>query len=82
MKRTLIIKMIGAGFVFLLVFGQAFGQTNPLPSWNDGAAKKAIVEFVKTTTTKGSSKFVPPAERIATFDNDGTLYASSRCISN
>ena len=38
-------------------------------------AKQAIVDFVKATTTKGSSKFVPPAERIATFDNDGTLYA-------
>jgi hypothetical protein len=44
-----------------------------LPSWNEGAAKNAIVEFVKATTTKSSSKFVPPAERIATFDNDGTL---------
>jgi phosphoserine phosphatase len=49
-------------------------QTDPLPSWNDGAAKKAIVEFVQTTTTQGNSKFVPPAERIATFDQDGTLW--------
>ena len=58
-----------------LAFGtQAFGQTDPLPSWNDGAAKKAIVEFVQATTTQGSPKFVPPAERIATFDQDGTLW--------
>ena len=49
-------------------------QTDPLPSWNEGAAKKAIVEFVQTTTTQGSANFVPPAERIATFDQDGTLW--------
>ena len=52
----------------------AQAQTDPLPSWNDGAAKQAIVEFVKDTTTQGSPKFVPPAERIATFDQDGTLW--------
>jgi phosphoglycolate phosphatase-like HAD superfamily hydrolase len=52
----------------------AFAQTDPLPSWNEGAAKKAIVEFVQTTTTPGSPNFVPPAERIATFDQDGTLW--------
>jgi phosphoglycolate phosphatase-like HAD superfamily hydrolase len=49
-------------------------QTDPLPSWNDGAAKKAIVEFVQATTTQGGPNFVPPAERIATFDQDGTLW--------
>jgi phosphoglycolate phosphatase-like HAD superfamily hydrolase len=53
---------------------QALAQTDTLPSWNDGRAKKAIVEFVQTTTTNGSPKFVPPAERIATFDQDGTLW--------
>jgi phosphoserine phosphatase len=47
---------------------------DPLPSWNDGPAKKAIVEFVAATTTADSPNFVPPAERIATFDNDGTLW--------
>jgi phosphoserine phosphatase len=47
---------------------------DPLPSWNDGAAKKAIVDFVKTTTTQGSPQFVPPEERVATFDQDGTLW--------
>jgi phosphoglycolate phosphatase-like HAD superfamily hydrolase len=49
-------------------------QTDPLPSWNDGAAKQAIVTFVKDTTTQGSPKFVPPGDRIATFDQDGTLW--------
>jgi len=60
----------------LLVLGaHAQAQTDALPSWNDGAAKKAIVEFVQATTTQGSPKFVPPEARIATFDNDGTLWA-------
>ena len=55
--------------------GRAYAQTDPLPSWNDGPAKQAIVEFVQSTTTQGGPQFVPPAERIATFDNDGTLWA-------
>ena len=49
-------------------------QTDPLPSWNDGATKKAIVEFVQATTDQSSPKFVPPLERVATFDQDGTLW--------
>ena len=51
-------------------------KTDPLPSWNDGASKKAIVAFVKETTTQGGPKFVPQEERIATFDQDGTLWVS------
>ena len=47
----------------------------PLPSWNDTAPKKAIVTFVERVTKQGSPDFVPPEERIATFDNDGTLWA-------
>ena len=47
---------------------------DPLPSWNDTAPKKAIVAFVEKVTKEGSSDFVLPAERIATFDNDGTLW--------
>src|ERR1700745_2311873 len=47
---------------------------DPLPSWNDGPAKQAIVEFVKATTTQGSPQFVPPEQRVATFDQDGTLW--------
>jgi phosphoglycolate phosphatase-like HAD superfamily hydrolase len=49
--------------------------TDPLPSWNDTATKKAIVTFVERVTKQGSPDLVPPAERIATFDNDGTLWA-------
>jgi len=47
---------------------------DPLPSWNDGATKQAIIDFVTGVTTEGGRDFVPPAERIATFDNDGTLW--------
>jgi phosphoserine phosphatase len=49
-------------------------QADPLPSWNDGAAKQAIVNFIQTTTDSGSTNFAPPEERIATFDQDGTLW--------
>jgi phosphoglycolate phosphatase-like HAD superfamily hydrolase len=49
--------------------------TDALPSWNDGKTKQSIVAFVEKVTTQGSPDFVPPAERIATFDNDGTLWA-------
>src|SRR5262247_2413494 len=52
----------------------ARAETDPLPSWNDGAAKAAIVDFVTRVTREGGTDFVPPAERIATFDNDGTLW--------
>jgi len=48
--------------------------TDSLSDWNDGAAKRAIVDFVQTTTDPSSSRFVPPAERVAVFDQDGTLW--------
>jgi hypothetical protein len=77
MKTTYPVSMLARAFALgtLLMLGlPAQAQTDPLPSWNDGAAKKAIVEFVQTTTTQGSPEFVPAAERIATFDQDGTLW--------
>jgi len=46
----------------------------PLKSWNDGPAKQAIIDFVRVTTDQGSPKFVPPEDRVATFDQDGTLW--------
>ncbi|HSA64637.1 MAG TPA: hypothetical protein VLE25_08105 [Nitrospira sp.] len=52
-----------------------FGQTEPLDTWNDGAPKEAIVKFVAEVTREGGPQFVPPAERIAVIDNDGTLWA-------
>src|SRR5262245_50671363 len=57
------------------VTGQlAANADDPLPSWNNGSTKNAIIEFVQATTNKGSDKFVPPEERIATFDEDGTTW--------
>src|SRR6185369_6466996 len=52
----------------------AHAQGDPLPSWNDGAAKKAITDFVRSTTDQVSPKFVPAEQRVATFDQDGTLW--------
>lgn len=49
--------------------------SDPLPSWNDGIPKNAIIDFIQRATTKGSPDFVPIEQRIATFDNDGTLWS-------
>jgi phosphoglycolate phosphatase-like HAD superfamily hydrolase len=59
----------------LAISAPALAQ-DPLPSWNDGPAKKAIVDFVMATIDQSSPKFVPPGERIAAFDQDGTLWVS------
>jgi hypothetical protein len=60
----------------LIVAATAAAQSSAsvLPSWNDGPAKQAIVEFVQATTNHGSPNFVRPEERIAEFDQDGTLW--------
>ena len=62
--------------VVILVLGVTAAQAadDPLSSWNDGPAKQAIVEFVEATTLPASPDFVPPEDRIATFDQDGTLW--------
>ncbi|MDM0014423.1 HAD family hydrolase [Variovorax sp. J22P168] len=67
-------KLVAMGMV-VLVTGCASVQPDPLPSWNEGATKQSIVAFVAKVTTPGSPDFVPVPERIATFDNDGTLWA-------
>ena len=69
MKRLLMKSILA----LLLLANVAFAA-DPLPSWNDTAPKKAIVAFVEQVTRVGSPSFVPTAERIATFDNDGTLW--------
>ena len=75
MKRTNIKRITILGqLLIVLLFGQAHAQPDSLPSWNDGPAKKAIVEFVKATTEKGGAKFVAPEARIAVFDQDGTTW--------
>ena len=60
--------------IALLLFPIAVFATDPLPSWNDGPAKQSIIAFVERVTNPGSPDFVPVPERIATFDNDGTLW--------
>ena len=50
-------------------------NTDPLPSWNDGETKRAILDFVDRVTNDSSTDFIPVKDRIATFDNDGTLWA-------
>lgn len=79
-------KIIGASIisVVLLIAGcnriekQSREDTSfvdPLPSWHEGTSKKSIIEFVKKTTTEGSEEFIPVADRVACFDNDGTLWS-------
>jgi hypothetical protein len=55
-------------------------QEDPLPSWNSGTVKQSIISFVKDITSEGTDKFVPVEDRIATFDNDGTLWAEKPII--
>ena len=55
---------------------------DPLPSWNDGPAKMAVNAFVANVAVEGSPGYVPPADRIAVFDNDGTLWAEQPMYSN
>jgi phosphoserine phosphatase len=69
--KSLLIKTLLA----VLLLANAAFAAEPLPSWNDTGPKKAIVTFVEKVTKEGSPDFVPMAERIATFDNDGTLWA-------
>jgi len=67
--------LIAAALVCALALTATMAHAaDPLPSWNDGAAKKSIIAFVEKVTKEGSPDFVPVPERIATFDNDGTLW--------
>ena len=76
MKTTRTTNLLAAALVCALTMTTTFARAaDPLPSWNDTAAKQSIVEFVGKVTKEGGPDFVPPAERIATFDNDGTLWA-------
>jgi phosphoglycolate phosphatase-like HAD superfamily hydrolase len=61
--------------LFVLMPGVVPAAQDPLPSWNNGAARNNILSFVEKVTTEGTADSVPPAERIAVFDNDGTLWA-------
>jgi hypothetical protein len=72
LRRTCLTSFVIVGILASLCTS-ALAQTDPLPSWNDGAVKKSITDFVARVTTQGEG-FVPVAQRIATFDNDGTLW--------
>jgi phosphoglycolate phosphatase-like HAD superfamily hydrolase len=76
MLRTMngIVSAMVALCLVLAVSAPAGAQTDPLPSWNDGPAKQAILEFVRITTDTASPKFVAPEARIAAFDQDGTTW--------
>jgi len=70
-------RMLRSLFVVAIVLGFAGrgSAADPLPSWTDGPTKKAITDFVTRVTTKDGKDFVPPADRVAVFDNDGTLWS-------
>jgi phosphoglycolate phosphatase-like HAD superfamily hydrolase len=73
-RRSILGLMLATGIA--LATGQSsFAQSDPLPSWNEGATKTAIVDFVAKVTKVSGPDFVAPEKRIATFDNDGTLWA-------
>ena len=74
-RRSVIASLAALAVTFgLLLPTAASAQSDPLPSWNDGPAKQAIVNFVKATTDQSNPDFVPSEKRIATFDQDGTLW--------
>src|SRR5262245_32475249 len=60
--------------LLLLAVVQNASCQDPLPSWNDGPVKKSLMDFVVRVTKEGGLEFVPVPERIAAFDNDGTLW--------
>lgn len=75
-RNTSLLRLLAVALVLVASPARALDPTqDPLPSWHDSPAKSAIVSFVAKVTKDGSPDFVPPAARIATFDNDGTLWA-------
>jgi phosphoglycolate phosphatase-like HAD superfamily hydrolase len=77
-RRSFLAMLAAVGISAVLPAGHATAQisavTDPLPSWNDGPTKKAIIDFVARVTREGNIGYVPPEARIAAFDNDGTLW--------
>ena len=74
MQQTITGRVQALLFSLAVMLTCGLATAEPLQSWNPGPAKQAILDFVKQTTDKNSPQFVPPAERIATFDQDGTLW--------
>ena len=78
-RRALLAGLAEFAILFTAFFpvsalAEAATATDPLPSWNDGATKQSIIDFVTRVTKEGGPDYVKPAERVATFDNDGTLW--------
>ena len=73
--RLAVVRAAVVLIALAILVGVASAQTDPLPSWNDGSAKQSIVGFVQAITDRGDARFVAPDLRIATFDNDGTLWS-------
>lgn len=76
MRKIALLGLVWAGAALVLSI-PALAQEkarDPLASWNEGPAKQAIISFVKQVTDKSGSAYVPPKERLATFDQDGTLW--------
>lgn len=70
-----LLRALLCGLALLAALGLVHAQApDPLPFWNDGPAKKSITDFVARVITQGGADFVPPEQRIATFDNDGTVW--------
>lgn len=74
LNRRAFSTLVLASAASLSLGGLALAEADPLSSWNDGPAKQAIIAFVRVTIDSSSPQFVPPAERVATFDRDGTLW--------
>lgn len=75
MRQSTALHSLRWWFTLLLVLPLLAQAQDPLPSWKDGPSRKAIEDFVAAVTTEGGKDFVPEAERIAVFDNDGTLWS-------
>ena len=72
--RCILLLVLLSSGLWSLFLGPAMAQTDPLPSWNDGAVKKSITDFVARVTAPGGPDFISTEQRIAAFDNDGTLW--------
>ena len=73
-RRAVLAALTSVAGSLLLPRGVALAQGDPLPSWAEGRTRQSILDFVAAVTRQGSPEFIPPSERIATFDNDGTLW--------
>src|SRR5262249_59195859 len=73
-RRAFLAGLLALGLGNVAPLQVCAAAPDPLPSWNDGPVKKSILDFVAAVTKEGGPDYVAPAERIATFDNDGTLW--------